>query len=66
MSIPGPLCAMTRDGAHKLKPFHVERSGMVCVACNRCWFFEGETLVPFTHADVKIPASLGKGGVRGV
>lgn len=55
MIIPGTLCPMTRDGRHKLKPFHGRTgarddapvaSGLACERCHKTWIYRGDDLVP--------------------
>ena len=47
MKITGPLCSMTRDGRHKLKPWAGRgRSGMACERCHKTWQHQGDDMFP--------------------
>lgn len=48
VAVTGPLCPMTKDGRHKLKPFGPhgkDRGGLACERCHKTWGWVGDDLV---------------------
>lgn len=43
VAVTGPLCPMTKDGRHKLKPFH-DATGFACDRCHKTWSWHGDDL----------------------
>lgn len=44
-TIPGPLCPMTDDGRHKLKPWW-NGKGLACERCHKTFAWVDDELVP--------------------
>ncbi len=47
--LTGPLCPMTDDGRHKLKPWW-NGKGLACDRCHKTWAWVEDELVP-TYPD---------------
>ena len=48
MKVPGPLCPMTQDGRHKLRPFapyRNDRGGLACQRCHKSFVWQGDALI---------------------